>query len=161
MSKARARGRRPSLSLLAPRPTSLARNRPYGLSLPRPLATQGAGFLSSIREAPMIALDLRDKVALVTGVGDNESFAWFISKTLQAAGARIVLGVHPRMVRIVEGFLTSDKSDDVESRILPYGAGTFTVDKTYPCDVSFDTMADVPEATRTDRRYTRIEEQYG
>jgi len=109
----------------------------------------------------MIALDLRDKVALVTGVGDNESFAWFIAKTLQAAGARIVLGVHPRMIRIVEGFLTSDKADDVESRILPYGAGTFTVERTYPCDVSFDTMADVPEATRTDRRYTRIEEQYG
>jgi enoyl-[acyl-carrier protein] reductase I len=30
-----------------------------------------------------------------------------------------------------------------------------------PCDVSFDTMDDVPEETRSDRRYTRIQEQYG
>ncbi len=109
----------------------------------------------------MIPLDLGDKVALVTGVGDNESFAWFIAKALQAAGARLVFAVHPRMVRIVEGFLTSDKDDDVQSRILPHGAGTLRVEKVLPCDVSFDTLADVPETTRTDRRYVRIEEQYG
>jgi enoyl-[acyl-carrier protein] reductase I len=109
----------------------------------------------------MIPLDLNGKVALVTGVGDNESFAWFISKALQAAGARLVWGVHPRMIRIVEGFLTSDKPDDVAGRVLPFGAGNLTVEKVLPCDVSFDSMADVPEATRTDRRYTRIEEQYG
>jgi 3-oxoacyl-ACP reductase-like protein len=38
----------------------------------------------------MIPLDLSGKVALVTGVGDNESFAWFIAKYLNAAGAKIV-----------------------------------------------------------------------
>ena len=41
----------------------------------------------------MIPIDLSGKVALVTGVGDNQSFAWFISKTLKAAGAKIVLAV--------------------------------------------------------------------
>src|SRR3954470_6381423 len=111
-------------------------------------------------EEAMIPLDLSGKVALVTGVGDNESFAWFIAKALQAAGARLVWGVHPRMIRIVEGFLTSDKPDDVASRVLPYGAGNLTVEKVLPCDVGYDTMADVPEAIRTDRRYTRVEEQY-
>src|SRR5262245_56759963 len=115
----------------------------------------------SRREDDMIPLDLSGKVALVTGVGDNESFAWFIAKGLQAAGCRLVWGVHPRMIRIVEGFLTSDKEDDVASRVLPYGAGTLSVEKVLPCDVSFDTMDDVPEETRTDRRYTRIQEQYG
>jgi enoyl-[acyl-carrier protein] reductase I len=109
----------------------------------------------------MIPLDLNGKVALVTGVGDNESFAWFIAKTLQAAGCRLVWGVHPRMLRIVEGFLNSDKEDDVASRVLPYGAGNLRVDKVLPCDVSYDTMDDVPEETRNDRRYTRIQEQYG
>ena len=63
----------------------------------------------------MVPIDLSGKVALVTGVGDNESFAWFIAKALQAAGARLVFAVHPRFVRIVEGFLTSDKEDDVAS----------------------------------------------
>src|SRR5438552_10322957 len=109
----------------------------------------------------MIPLDLSGKVALITGVGDNESFAWFISKALQAAGARLVLGVHPRMIGIVEKFLSSDNPDDVASRVLPFGAGTLTVEKVLPCDVSFDTMADVPESTRSDRRYLRIEKQYG
>ena len=63
-------------------------------------------------------IDLSGKVALVTGVGDNESFAWFIAKALQAAGARLVFGVHPRMIRIVDGFLTSDKPEDVASRVI-------------------------------------------
>jgi enoyl-[acyl-carrier protein] reductase I len=107
----------------------------------------------------MIPLDLSGKVALVTGVGDNESFAWFIAKTLQAAGARLLFAVHPRMIRIVEGFLTGDH--DAESRQLPFGAGTLKVEKVLPCDVSYDTIADVDEKTRGDRRWSRVEEQYG
>jgi enoyl-[acyl-carrier protein] reductase I len=109
----------------------------------------------------MIPIDLGGKVAVVTGVGDDKSFAWFIAKAFQAAGARLVLAVHPRMIRIVEGFLTGSAPDDVESRKLPFGAGSLTVEKLLPCDVSYDTMADVDEATRKDRRYVRIEEQYG
>jgi enoyl-[acyl-carrier protein] reductase I len=109
----------------------------------------------------MIPVDFSGKVALITGVGDNKSFAWFIAKAFQAAGARLVLAVHPRMLRIVEGFLTGDAPDDVASRELPFGAGTLRVDKVLPCDVSYDSMADVPEATRTDRRYLRVQEQYG
>jgi len=109
----------------------------------------------------MIPLDFSGRVALVTGVGDNKSFAWFIAKAFQAAGARLVFAVHPRMIRIVEGFLTGDAPDDVESRQLPFGAGSLKVDKVLPCDVSFDTMDDVPAATRSDRRYVRVEEQYG
>jgi enoyl-[acyl-carrier protein] reductase I len=109
----------------------------------------------------MIPINLQGKVALVTGVGDNESFAWFIAKGLQAAGARLVLAVHPRMIRIVEGFITGDSPDDIASRALPYGAGSLTVEKVLPCDVSYDTIDDVPVETRNDRRYKRVEEQHG
>jgi enoyl-[acyl-carrier protein] reductase I len=109
----------------------------------------------------MIPIDFSGKVALVTGVGDNDSFAWFIAKALQAAGARLVFAVHPRMIRIVEGFLGGDAPDDVASRVLPYGAGSLSVEKVLPCDVSYDSMADVPEAIRGDRRYKRVEDQYG
>jgi enoyl-[acyl-carrier protein] reductase I len=103
----------------------------------------------------MIPIDLSGKVALVTGVGDNESFAWFISKALKQAGAKIVLACHPRVVSIVESFLTRDM--DRESRLLP-GGGELTVEKIYPCDASYDTMADVPESVRTDRRYAKFPE---
>ena len=78
------------------------------------------------RETRMIPIDLSGKVALVTGVGDDKSFAWFIAKALQAAGARLVLAVHPRMIRIVEGFLTGEGPDDVQSRVLPFGAGSLS-----------------------------------
>jgi enoyl-[acyl-carrier protein] reductase I len=108
----------------------------------------------------MIPLDLSGKVALVTGVGDNQSFAWFIAKGLQAAGARLIFAVHPRMIRIVEGFLTGDQADDVASRQLPHGGGSLSVERLLPCDVAYDTMADVPDAIRNDRRYKRVEEQH-
>jgi enoyl-[acyl-carrier protein] reductase I len=103
----------------------------------------------------MIPIDLNGKIALVTGVGDNQSFAWFISKALQAAGAKLVLASHPRMVGIVENFLTNSNKDDVESRVLPYGAGTLAVDKVYACDVAYDNMELVDEKTKNDRRWNK------
>ncbi|MFN4260494.1 MAG: SDR family oxidoreductase [Gemmataceae bacterium] len=101
----------------------------------------------------MIPLDLSGKIAVVTGVGDNQSFAWYISKALQAAGARLVFACHPRMVGIVESILTRDA--DAESRILPYDAGTLTVEKVLACDVGYDNLDSVDEKTRNDRRWNK------
>ena len=105
----------------------------------------------------MIPIDMAGKVALVTGVGDHLSFAWFISKTLQAAGAKIVLACHPRMVGIVEGLLRSTQPDDIEARKLPDGSD-FQPAKVLPCDASYDTMADVPDEVKTDRRFSKFPE---
>jgi enoyl-[acyl-carrier protein] reductase I len=101
----------------------------------------------------MIPIDFSGKVALVTGVADNDSFAWYISKALQAAGARLVLASHPRVVGIVESFLSRDL--DRESRKLPYVGGELKVEKLYPMDARFDTMAEVDEATRNDKRWNK------
>jgi enoyl-[acyl-carrier protein] reductase I len=103
----------------------------------------------------MIPLDLSGKVALVTGVGDNVGFAWYIARALAAAGARMLFAVHPRLVNIVEHILKSAHKEDVDSRVLPFGAGTLKVEKIFPCDVSFDTMDDVDPKTREDRRFSR------
>ena len=102
----------------------------------------------------MIPIDFTNKVALVTGVGDNESFAWHISKHLAAAGAKLVLACHPRVVGIVESFLTREL--DQESRMLPYGRGELKVEKIFACDASYDTMDDVPPEVKSDRRYAKF-----
>jgi enoyl-[acyl-carrier protein] reductase I len=103
----------------------------------------------------MIPIDLNGQVALVTGVGDNESFAWFIAKALKAAGAKVVLACHPRLVGIVESILSREQ--DRESRLLP-GGGELTVEKILPCDAAYDTMAEVPESVRNDKRYAKFPE---
>lgn len=105
----------------------------------------------------MISLDFSGKVALVTGVGDNKSFAWFIGKALQQAGAKVVLAVHPRMLNIVESLLTSKHDDDTEARKLPDGS-EFAPVKLLPCDASYDTMDDVPPEVKNDRRYAKFPE---
>ena len=105
----------------------------------------------------MIPIDLTGKVALVSGVGDNQSFAWYISKTLQAAGAKVVLACHPRVVGIVEGLLRSSHADDVEARKMPDGSD-FQPAKILPCDASYDTMDDVPDEVKNDRRYAKFPE---
>jgi enoyl-[acyl-carrier protein] reductase I len=103
----------------------------------------------------MIPIDLSGKTALVTGVGDNVGFAWHIAKALQAAGAKLYFSVHPRLMKIVESILESDQADDVASRKLPFGAGTLKVEKLLPCDVEHDTLADVPDEKKNDRRFSR------
>src|SRR4051794_37005791 len=109
----------------------------------------------------MIPIDLSGKVALVTGVGNDLSFAWFIAKALQAAGARIVLACHPRMMNMVNTILEGTKPDDVEARKLPFVAGDFKPEAEFACDVQYDTMADVPPEVRQDRRWVKIEQEHG
>ena len=101
----------------------------------------------------MIPIDLKGKLAVVTGVGDDRGFAWHIAKSLNAAGARIVLASHPRLVNVVTNILERDL--DKEARQLPFGAGELKVEKVIPCDAAFDSMADVDEKTRNDKRYAK------
>jgi enoyl-[acyl-carrier protein] reductase I len=101
----------------------------------------------------MIPLDLSGKVAVVTGVGDDLSLAWFIAKTLQAAGAKLYLACHPRMVNIVNNILTREA--DASERQLPYGAGELKVEKVFACDASYDTLEDAPAEVRDDKRWNR------
>lgn len=101
----------------------------------------------------MIPIDLKGKLAVVSGVGDDRGFAWHIAKALNAAGAELIFATHPRLVNVVSNILERDL--DQESRKLPFNAGELKVKKVIPCDVSFDTMADVDEKTRDDKRFAK------
>ena len=101
----------------------------------------------------MIPIDLKGKLALVTGVGDDRGFAWHIAKALDAAGAKLVFASHPRLCNVVTNMLERDL--DKESRQLPYGAGELKVERVIPCDVEHDSMADVDEKKREDKRFAK------
>lgn len=99
-----------------------------------------------------VGIDLTGKTALVTGVADNVGFGWHIASALQAAGADVVLGCHPRVVSIVERFLKGDKY--AESRALPFGvAGEFKPKGVYGCDAGYDTLDDIPEDIRAGKGF--------
>jgi enoyl-[acyl-carrier protein] reductase I len=109
----------------------------------------------------MIPIDLNGKVALVTGVGNDLSFAWYIAKALQAAGARIVLSCHPRFMNMVGTILVSTSPDHVAARKLPFVEGDFAPEAEFACDVAYDTMDDVPLEVRQDRKWVKIEKEHG
>ena len=101
----------------------------------------------------MIPVDLSGKKAFVTSVADNVGFGWHIAQALQAAGADIYLGCHPRVVGITERFLSGDKYK--ESRKLPFGVeGEFAPRGLFGCDVAYDTWADVPDDVKSKKGYT-------
>lgn len=100
----------------------------------------------------MVQLDLSGMNAFVTGVADDGGFGWQIAKALKAAGARVFLASHPRVVGIVERILR--RSLNEESRKLPYGvAGEFQPDGIFGCDVEYDTRDDVPPELREAKAY--------
>jgi enoyl-[acyl-carrier protein] reductase I len=107
----------------------------------------------------MIPIDLKGKLAVVTGVGDDRGFAWHISKALNAAGAKLVFATHPRLVNVVETIL--DRDMDKESRLLPFGAGELKVEKVIACDASYDSMDDVDAETRQEKRFPKLVERFG
>jgi enoyl-[acyl-carrier protein] reductase I len=104
----------------------------------------------------MLKLDLSGKNAFVTGVADDGGFAWQIAKSLKAAGARVYLASHPRVVPMVERLLK--RSLDAESRQLPYGVeGEFQPDGVFGCDVEYDTREDMSAETRDAKGYKDLD----
>ena len=98
----------------------------------------------------MLAIDLTGKRALVAGVADDAGFGFAIAKALAEAGASICLGTWPPAMNIFETLIRRGKID--ESRRMSDGR-MLEFEKIYPLDAAFDTMADVPEDIRTNKRY--------
>jgi len=98
----------------------------------------------------MFTIDLSGRRALVAGVADDAGYGFAIAKALAECGATVVVGTWPPALNIFNNLLERGKLD--ASRRLSNGA-TMAFERIYPLDAAFDTMADVPEDIRTNKRY--------
>lgn len=98
----------------------------------------------------MLSIDLRGKRALVAGVADDGGFGFAIAKSLAEAGASIVVGTWPPALNIFKNLLERGKMD--ESRKLSDGS-LLQLERIYPLDAAFDTLADAPDEIKSNKRY--------
>lgn len=94
----------------------------------------------------MLNIDLQGKIAFVVGVGDDKGYGWAIARALAEAGAKIIIGTWAPVYKIFMMGLEQGKFD----------ASEFKIDKVYPIDASFDSMEDVPEDVRENKRYKEL-----
>lgn len=98
----------------------------------------------------MLNINLKGKRAFIAGVGDDQGYGWAIAKCLAEAGAEVIVGTWTPMMRIFTSGLASGKFD--ESRRLSDGK-MLEFAKIYPLDAMFDSMEDVPEEIKENKRY--------
>lgn len=98
----------------------------------------------------MLPIDLAGKRAFVAGVADDGGFGFAIAKALAEAGASVCVGTWPPALGIFEALLERGKM--AGSLDLARG-GTLIFERIYPLDAAYDTMDDVPEAVRENKRY--------
>lgn len=98
--------------------------------------------------------NLARKTALVTGLSDNVGFAWHIAKALALHGADIIVSSHPRVLSIVERFLTKDKY--LDSRALGDGR-ELIAKKIIPCDLTIDTLDELSADKQAEKGYAEVD----
>ncbi len=103
----------------------------------------------------MLQIDLKGKIAFIAGIGDDQGYGWAIAKALAEAGATIVVGTWPPMLKILTASLASGKFD--QSRKLSNGS-LMEFAKIYPLDAAFDSPADVPADILENKRYKDLQD---
>ncbi len=101
----------------------------------------------------MLTIDLQGQHALVAGVADDKGYGFAIAKALAEAGARVSVGTWPPTWNIFKMLLDRGKLD--ASRRLRSGE-LLEFEHIYPLDAAFDTMEDVPEEIKTNKRYRDV-----
>ncbi|XP_050228512.1 enoyl-[acyl-carrier-protein] reductase [NADH], chloroplastic-like [Mercurialis annua] len=119
------------------------------VSLKRAL-TRATSAANENKPLPGLPVDLRGKRAFIAGVADDNGYGWAIAKSLAAAGAEIIVGTWVPALNIFESSLRRGKFD--ESRVLPDGS-LMEIVKVYAMDAIYDTLEDVPEDVKTNKRY--------
>lgn len=103
----------------------------------------------------MLTINLKGKKAFIAGVGDDQGYGWAIAKALAEAGAEILIGTWTPMMKIFSTSLANGKFD--ESRRLSDGS-LMQIAKIYSLDAAFDSMEDVPQEIKENKRYKEASE---
>lgn len=98
-------------------------------------------------------LDLTGKVAFIAGVADTSGYGWAIAKELANAGATIVIGTWPPVLKMFQ--MALKKTATAEAMKLDDGS-MMEIAKIYALDAVFDVPEDVPEDVKTNKRYADI-----
>merc|ERR1712228_151931 len=101
----------------------------------------------------MAATDLKGKVAFIAGVADSTGYGWAIAKSLADAGAKIIVGTWPPVLKIFEMSLKKGAFD--ADSVLSDGS-KMEILNVYPLDAVFDGPDDVPEEIKTNKRYAGL-----
>jgi len=99
-------------------------------------------------------IDLKGKVAFVAGVADSTGYGWAIARALADAGATIIVGTWPPVLKIFQAGLRRG-SFDADSTLSD--GSKMAIDKVYPLDAVFDTAEDVPDEIRNNKRYAGLD----
>ncbi|HSN82934.1 MAG TPA: enoyl-[acyl-carrier-protein] reductase [Polyangiales bacterium] len=98
----------------------------------------------------MLSIDLSGKRAFVAGVADDAGFGFAIAKALAQAGASICVGTWPPALGIFETLLRRGKLD---ASLELQDGGKLEIERIYPLDAEYDTLADAPPDVREQKRY--------
>jgi enoyl-[acyl-carrier protein] reductase I len=99
--------------------------------------------------------DLKDKVVVIAGIGDDQGFAWAIAKAFKNLGAKVIAGTWPPLLGILEQILQNEKFS--ESRKLKNGL-ELSFDAIYPLDALYDTLDAVPLEVKENKRYKGLQD---
>lgn len=98
----------------------------------------------------MLSIDLKGKIAFIAGVGDDQGYGWAIAKALAEAGCTLIIGTWTPLMKIFTTSLNGGKFDD--SRRLSDGS-LMQFAKIYALDAAYDTLEQVPEEIKENKRY--------
>jgi enoyl-[acyl-carrier protein] reductase I len=98
--------------------------------------------------------NLKGKVAFVAGVADSTGYGWAIARALADAGATIIVGTWPPVLKIFQAGLEKGSFDDDAG--LSDGS-KMKIEKVYPLDAVFDNPEDIPQEIKDNKRYAGLD----
>jgi len=119
-----------------------------------PSIGKAATFRASTKLNMGATVDLKGKVAFIAGVADSTGYGWAIAKSLADAGATIIVGTWPPVLKI---FQMSLKKGSFEADSILSDGTKMEIANIYPLDAVFDSPEDVPEEISSNKRYAGLD----